>query len=576
MEACKYFTRGYCARGESCLFDHVQAETTRLPVSKGPSDEVCRYFLHGHCVYGDTCWFKHTRPDHYAENEKKEPLKSMSRHFGGAIVYFNPGMSVSNVEPLGASLGSVYIQGNEAIRLIFTVYLPIFRYVELEYSGLFDSTAALRKEDKMTWYEDFETSSDLARVHIVSKETRFVASLKRDLNRLFQGQVVVDKNSTVWDPYFARLEGLNYLKDLGENLTCIVYRDSERSQIRLFGCRSNKIKCQEQIMGKVSELKRWAAQWIAIQMKSEYKPNSRFMTIACNTSETKRPRDECPACFCTAENPFRTQCGHVYCQECLINQCKASRDGTFPILCLGKNATCCKPLTFEDFNRLLNYELLDKLLALSAAAFMRSNLATYRYCPNASCGSIYKVPAQNSTLICCDCFTSICTSCYNISHTTMTCEEYRNLSDGGYKAFQEWKETEGVKDCPKCGIAIEKIEGCNHVQCTTCKTHICYRCLESFRESDECYAHMEEEGHTDNFDEDDEYSDFGDDQDDHDETDLLQFEEAQLHPELHLVHLARNARDAPDPLDWSINLDADDIRGRDWVGELLGEDLLDF
>ena len=476
---------------------------------------------------------------------------------------------------MGASLGNVFIKANEAICLTYTIYLPIYHFVELEYASLFGSTKALRNEKKMTWRDTFDFASNHARIHIISKETLLMASLKRDLNKLFLGYVVVDRNGIVWHPFFASLSGLNYLKELGEKLKCIVHRDAERSRIRLFGSRSIKNKCQEQIMSKISQLKNSVIQFQVIKLRSDSMPNTKNTTISGNAVEANKKQHEeiCPACFCSAENPFRAQCGDVYCIECLIHQCKAAGDGSFPIVCVGKGETCSQPLPFEDLSRILNHELLDKLLALSAAAFMRSNLTTYRYCPNSSCGSIYKIPNQAGTVLtCCDCFTSICTSCYDTTHRDLTCEEYRSKCDGGFEAFQEWKEKEGVKDCPKCGIAIEKIEGCNHVQCTTCKTHLCYYCLAAFKDPDECYAHMETEGHTDEYgDEDDDFTDYVDEFED--ELDMIAARERAQGPQELLIDIQEDLIDLseePDStllegLDWAVNLDARDMRGMNWV-----------
>ena len=32
------------------------------------------------------------------------------------------------------------------------------------------------------------------------------------------------------------------------------------------------------------------------------------------------------------------------------------------------------------------------------------------------------------------------------------------------------------KLCPACGMAIERSEGCNHMICTSCGGHFCYKC----------------------------------------------------------------------------------------------------
>lgn len=34
-----------------------------------------------------------------------------------------------------------------------------------------------------------------------------------------------------------------------------------------------------------------------------------------------------------------------------------------------------------------------------------------------------------------------------------------------------------VIKCPVCGIHISKIDGCNYIKCTICKTEICFECV---------------------------------------------------------------------------------------------------
>lgn len=52
------------------------------------------------------------------------------------------------------------------------------------------------------------------------------------------------------------------------------------------------------------------------------------------------------------------------------------------------------------------------------------------------------------------------------------------------------KEELGFKDCPTCNTHIQKDEGCNHINCTACGTHICWLCLKIFTDGDDCYQHM--------------------------------------------------------------------------------------
>lgn len=54
-----------------------------------------------------------------------------------------------------------------------------------------------------------------------------------------------------------------------------------------------------------------------------------------------------------------------------------------------------------------------------------------------------------------------------------------------------------AKACPKCGMWVMKMSGCNHMTCTVpnCGEHFCYVCAHGARTGGEIYAHMRQAGH---------------------------------------------------------------------------------
>ncbi|ELQ35496.1 hypothetical protein OOU_Y34scaffold00707g80 [Pyricularia oryzae Y34] len=64
---------------------------------------------------------------------------------------------------------------------------------------------------------------------------------------------------------------------------------------------------------------------------------------------------------------------------------------------------------------------------------------------------------------------------------------------GGRVALERVKKGPGAKDCPRCGSAIEKTEGCtttHDMACPGCKCHICWKCLDTSDTSKLCYNHL--------------------------------------------------------------------------------------
>jgi len=60
------------------------------------------------------------------------------------------------------------------------------------------------------------------------------------------------------------------------------------------------------------------------------------------------------------------------------------------------------------------------------------------------------------------------------------------------RANREWLE-KSTMSCPSCHVHVEKSMGCNHMTCSKCKQHFCYRCGSKLQASNP-YEHFSRPG----------------------------------------------------------------------------------
>lgn len=205
----------------------------------------------------------------------------------------------------------------------------------------------------------------------------------------------------------------------------------------------------------------------------------------------------CPICLCELEEPYRLEaCGHDFCRSCLVDQLEStirSRD-SFPICCTKEG--CNELILLVDLRSLLSSEKMEELFRASLGAFVASMGGAYRFCPSPDCPSVYQVAPEDAEaghFVCGACSVETCTKCHLEYHPFISCERYKEYKEDPDLSLVEWRKgKENIKDCPACGYTIEKIDGCNHIECK-CGRHICWVCLEFFRGSDECYGHLRSE-----------------------------------------------------------------------------------
>ncbi|KAL1720039.1 hypothetical protein EV715DRAFT_197704 [Schizophyllum commune] len=184
----------------------------------------------------------------------------------------------------------------------------------------------------------------------------------------------------------------------------------------------------------------------------------------------------CPVCFMEPSAPFRLGCGHVYCTTCAKHLLSsATENKTFPLFCIGEDATC-------------------GLFDAAFATHMERTADQLKYCRTAACGQVYSTTGDRRFLTCPSCFATVCTGCNEGAHVGWTCEE--NAPDVRRKHDEELNDAliaeQNYKRCPNCRVLVEKTEGCNHMQCSGCQTHFCWRCTQAFPTGQAVYTHMSE------------------------------------------------------------------------------------
>ncbi|GBG28256.1 E3 ubiquitin-protein ligase arih1 [Hondaea fermentalgiana] len=208
------------------------------------------------------------------------------------------------------------------------------------------------------------------------------------------------------------------------------------------------------------------------------------------------------------------RCGHAFCRGCwTANISCRIRDGK-ACLCTECMAPGCRERATAAFVRqhAESDELRERFDRLYADAFVDS-CETVRWCPQSGCGNAVEwklaedtntsqstaTSAKHETDMCarsvhCSCGFKFCFDCGSESHAPATCEQveaWHQVLVAAEEARQvkaaPRKEQEQVmakrwilnnaRPCPKCKVPIEKMQGCNHMVCSSCKHEYCWACL---------------------------------------------------------------------------------------------------
>ena len=196
---------------------------------------------------------------------------------------------------------------------------------------------------------------------------------------------------------------------------------------------------------------------------------------------------ECGCCFFEFQIENMVQCeeGHRFCFGCLRRQVEGIIYGSFKapacLPCMHTAYHCQKSIGLSDIRRALPGDVVERYEECQAReAVIEAKLENLFYCPFCSipcevdkCVQVFDCPNPKCLMV-------SCIQCKEPSHLPLPCEENAKTSETAARRKVEERMTKAVvRECKTCNSEILKIDGCNRVTCTRCRTTMCYVCRQA-------------------------------------------------------------------------------------------------
>ncbi|KAA8545630.1 hypothetical protein F0562_020414 [Nyssa sinensis] len=420
---------------------------------------------------------------------------------------------------------------------------PVYGVIRRQLDSLFNSFKRYRGVS----YNLERIENGSYRVKISANATKRVAELMKPLEKLLKGKLV---NNTTLTPVVLHLlfsrDGIVLMKSVQQETGTYILFEKQNLNVRVFGMEDRVALAEQKLVQSLLALHEKRQMEICLRgrvlphdlMKkvvekfgpdlhglreevpeAEFTLDTKRHVISIHGKKELKQRVEeiihdfawslnvnglvqhpesevttCSICLCEVEDSYRLEaCGHEFCQSCLVEQLESamkSRDG-FPICCTREG--CGAHILLTDLKSLLPCEKLEEIFRASLGAFVASSGGKYRFCPSPDCPSVYRVAEHGTSgapFACGACYVETCTGCHLEYHPYVSCERYKELKEDPDLSLKEWcRGKDNVKGCSVCGYIIEKVDGCDHIECR-CGRHICWVCLESFSSDVDCYAHL--------------------------------------------------------------------------------------
>ena len=361
---------------------------------------------------------------------------------------------------------------------------------------------------KLKHYERDESGqwSKIVCLRAYGSDPKQLAQVKAALEGLLEGKrIVSDAGVGIWDEYFAKEDGQQYLEALCSDLRVYIKLDLRLRKLSMFGEDAQQNRVREELIQKVISLQMErrainlsneelralvtggmtslqeelglerlsidiAQRTLVVEGTDEDATAARehlklltAATAAADQTSLSPAGVTCPICLCDVSRPEKLPCGHTYCTDCLRHFLHAASRAVVPsCICIAPG--CTQAIPYErTIQRLLTPDDDERLLRAAFLAHVHARPDVFVYCPTPDCTTLYRPARHDVRIRCPECLVQICAHCKVAEHEGIRCHDYEEQLSGHWLANARWKEEHGIKPCPKCGADLEKSGGCNHI-----------------------------------------------------------------------------------------------------------------
>ncbi|KAJ6459527.1 hypothetical protein C8R45DRAFT_1030351 [Mycena sanguinolenta] len=296
-------------------------------------------------------------------------------------------------------------------------------------------------------------------IRLSAGELKQLGYLQAEVVKILRGEIIRCDGIAVWDTFFARPEGLDYLRSVEVNEPGVrIEADKVKRTLKAFGAASGRAAVRTVLVQKVADLKAERTSIVRVpgcvlgafiatplcekfgsdnisgdieertvtlrggdDLSGEYEEALEAVT---QTQQSPLNDGECLVCFSTAVAPITLRCGHTWCHENLIKYLLAAALDSlhFPLPCL--DANCSEPISLQIARDILRPNEFNALVEAAIGVYMQAHGEQFQYCPSSGCMQIYCTSAELNTVIrCASCLMSICPHCHSEAHEGFLCAE---------------------------------------------------------------------------------------------------------------------------------------------------------
>ena len=191
----------------------------------------------------------------------------------------------------------------------------------------------------------------------------------------------------------------------------------------------------------------------------------------------------------TMFRPATSNCMHIprTCKTCLEGWVRSNVQRGLSNYITCPDGGCGLDFEYQDVQRALDSEAAaddwHKYENLRIRSYL-STLPNFVWCLSSGCqsGQVHD-PENGPIMTCVSCGFKTCAEHQVPWHEGATCDAYdrrftrvRNEE----RIYRVAIKFLGMKDCPGCGVTIQKRGGCDHMRCSACREEFCYRCRRNY------------------------------------------------------------------------------------------------